>query len=67
MSKKDRDSDVYVGVALCNKCPDIHLIVKQDGGFSASVALTDEDWQELIAEYHKLRQDHLARGGASLQ
>lgn len=67
MSEPDTDEDVYLWVSLCDKCPDIHLIIKQGDDFSASVALTDEDWQELIAEYHKLRQDHLARGGASLQ
>jgi hypothetical protein len=59
---------VFVGVEMCGKCDDIHLIVTVPGvDMRCSVALTDDEWQCLIADYHKLRQVQLSPGKGRLQ
>jgi hypothetical protein len=59
---KDEDA-VTVRVELCKSCPDIHLVVEaQPEAIKISVAMTDEEWQGLISNYHKLRQQQLSPG-----
>lgn len=65
---KEQSGDIYVGVEVCSDCADIHLVLWMEGQeWRASVALTDEEWQRLISNYHTARQRQLSPGGGRLQ
>jgi len=68
MSTDDDDPPVYVTVEVCKNCPDIHLVMAMEGEqWRGSIALTEDEWATLIADYHALRQRLLSPGGGKLQ
>ena len=65
---EQNEGEIYVGVETCGQCEDIHLVIRMESeDVRASIALTDDEWQTLIANYHKLRQVQLSPGKGQLQ